>query len=194
MVCVLCYDFLFDSLVRDAPSTSKIRRVAALSCGHTFHLECITTCLNNALNTNCPVCNAAHAGSILTLHIECDRDHIASDRRTYDNPLREAQLLCNSSLDSAEQQEARCKVLEAKMAALQMELDEKAKPLKEIKAKLAGLYKKIAFLESQEKELSTLADRHKVNIQGLQGALELKNQAIARLKKKIGEQEAETVE
>ncbi|KAJ2764147.1 hypothetical protein GGI18_006513, partial [Coemansia linderi] len=59
---------------------------------------------------------------------------------------------------------------------------------------LAGLYKKIAFLESQEKELSTLADRHKVNIQGLQGALELKNQAIARLKKKIGEQEAETVE
>ncbi|KAJ2491210.1 hypothetical protein IWW37_002462 [Coemansia sp. RSA 2050] len=191
MVCILCYGYLFGSLVRDIPSASKISRVAALACGHTFHLECITMCLNNAVNARCPVCNAPHAGSILTLHIECDRDHIANDKHTYGDPLGEAKRLCNPSLDSAEQQEVRFKRLEAKTAALQMELDEKAKPLKEIQAKLKGLYKKVAFLEGQEKELSTLAERHKVNIQGLQGALELKNRTIARLKKRISEQEAE---
>ncbi|KAJ2620095.1 hypothetical protein GGF44_005553 [Coemansia sp. RSA 1694] len=119
MVCVICFGSLFDALAKeDEPSTSSTSinnssnndRVAALSCGHTFHLECINLWRNSSLNANCPMCNVCHVGSILTLHIECDLDHVTSSEEddlelgdlTIDSPLRTAESLCNSSLEFAE--------------------------------------------------------------------------------------------
>ncbi|KAJ2070360.1 hypothetical protein GGH13_004082 [Coemansia sp. S155-1] len=134
------------------------------------------------------MCKTYHSGPILKLHIECDLNHVAN--RFTDDQLRVAELLCNSSLDSAEQQEVQYRELETKMAALQIKLDETTGPLKTTEAKLRALYKKIALLEAQEKELSTLSVRHKVNIQGLNGALELKDRTIASLKAKLSERVA----
>ncbi|KAJ2840296.1 hypothetical protein FBU31_000532 [Coemansia sp. 'formosensis'] len=191
MVCILCYDYLFGSLVTDIPGTNTTRRVGALSCGHTFHLECIASWLEDVLNTRCPVCSVNHNGTILPLRIECDLDHVANDKQVIGDKLKTAELLCNSSLDSAEQQEALYRDLETKAADLQIKLDEKRVPLKRMQATLTELSKKIKSLENQEKELSALSARHKANIQGLQSALELKDKTIARLKQKISEQSTE---
>ncbi|KAJ2015155.1 hypothetical protein GGI14_004445 [Coemansia sp. S680] len=188
MVCTLCYDLLFGFLVDGVPSTSNTGRIAALSCGHTFHFDCVALWLYNSVNKECPVCKAYHSGPILKLHIECDLDHVANG--LIDDQLWAAELLCNLSLDSAEQQEVEYRELETKMAALQVKLDETTGPLKTMEAKLRALHKKMALLETREKELSTLSARHKVNIQGLNGALELKDRNIARLKVKLSERVA----
>ncbi|KAJ2326611.1 hypothetical protein GGI00_004697 [Coemansia sp. RSA 2681] len=190
MVCVLCYDLLFGSLARDDQASS--RRIAALSCGHTFHLECITLWCAESAYTACPKCNVRDAGPILALHVERDLDHVAYDESSglaTDSPLQAAELLCNSSLDSAEQQEIRYKELEAKTAALQTKLDETNGQLKRVQTDTGALYKNLARLGDREKELSTLSERHKASIHGLHSALELGKQTIARLEETISAQQ-----
>ncbi|KAJ2454164.1 hypothetical protein GGF42_003670 [Coemansia sp. RSA 2424] len=144
------------------------------------------------------MCNVCHVGSILTLHIECDLDHVMSSEEgdlelgdlTIDSPLRTAESLCNSSLEYAEQQQAKYNDLEAKKKALQAELDTKSSRLKRKLAIAHVLTKKAEHLGSRVKELILLSERHKVHIRGLHAAIELRKQTIAKLESQIREQGA----
>ncbi|KAJ2882576.1 hypothetical protein H4R27_003359 [Coemansia aciculifera] len=202
MVCAICLDDLFSTLAKSDPAASNTLgdddRIAALSCGHTFHLECTALWRTNSFNMNCPMCNVLHIGPILTLHIECDLDHVADhesdslglERLSINDPLRVAESLCNSSLDQADQQAAKYKELEAKAAALKIELNEKSKRFRRKQAIDSSLTRKAIRVESRVKELSTLSERHRANIHGLQNALNLKKQVIADLEKQIREHDA----
>ncbi|KAJ2062862.1 hypothetical protein GGI17_002147 [Coemansia sp. S146] len=146
---------------------------------------------------NCPMCNVLHIGPILTLHIECDLDHVADHEAdtlsleglSIDDPIRIAESLCNLSLDQADQQAAKHKELEAKAAALKVELDEKSKQFWRKQAIASALARKSSRVENRVKELSTLSERHRENINGLQNALNLKQQVITELEKQIHKQE-----
>ncbi|KAJ2899451.1 hypothetical protein IWW38_000972 [Coemansia aciculifera] len=203
MVCAICFGSLFDSASYDESdardnnndNTDTVSQVAALSCGHTFHLECINLWLTSGggINMNCPMCNVDHVGSVLALHIECDLEHVVSDitddlglgNLAISDPLRDAESLCNSSLDLAEQQQAKYAALQAKARTLQVELNQKKKQLQHKLAVTKGVTKKAERLEDQAKELVLLSERHKVHILSLQRALDLKKQDIAGLEDQI---------
>ncbi|KAJ2838310.1 hypothetical protein FBU31_000952 [Coemansia sp. 'formosensis'] len=199
MVCAICLDNLFNISAEIDTTTSNTlgddNRIAALSCGHTFHLECTTLWHESSHNMNCPMCNVQHIGSILALHIECDLDHavdqgmggLGLERLTISDPLGVAELLCKTSLNLADEQAIKHKELEAKAAALKIELDEKNKRLMRKQAIARFLTNKAIRLESQVKGLNTLTERHRSHLHSLQDALNLKKQVIAELEKKIRE-------
>ncbi|KAJ2873374.1 hypothetical protein GGH93_003274 [Coemansia aciculifera] len=176
MVCVLCRDFLFGFLVKDESGTSNTRRIAALNCGHTFHLDCITLWLDNDENTKCPMCSAYPVGPILALYIKCDMDHVVNDK------------LIDYSLWAIKQQEAYCMELEVKMAALRIKSHENVEPLRKIQARLTEVHKNITLLETQENELSTLSESHRADVQS---SIDLMTQVLSSLQQKNSEQDAE---
>ncbi|KAJ2815120.1 hypothetical protein FBU31_007049 [Coemansia sp. 'formosensis'] len=200
MVCVICCDSLFGAL-RDEPDTSSApasnNRIAALRCGHTFHLECIASWHNHDNGKSCPLCKAQYVGPVLKLHVECDRKHVAdhirgdlgpgkisiNDRATAAGPQ------CDLLLKPARRQELEYEELEAMVAALQIELDENNDLLKGLKESDNGIYVKLARLDKRGNELKSLSLAHKAHIRSLQAALDLKKQIIAELENKIRENE-----
>ncbi|KAJ2890668.1 hypothetical protein IWW38_004007 [Coemansia aciculifera] len=151
MVCIICYDLLFGSFARDEPGSSdaqgKRRRIAALSCGHTFHLECIGLQVDPYTFVTCPKCKLRNTGPILTLHTDCDMEHVVyGSGISAENRLLHAELLCNSSLDSAEQQEAKYKALEASIARLQAKLDETSAAFKKARIESDAIHVKVTLL------------------------------------------------
>ncbi|KAJ2743244.1 hypothetical protein GGI20_003902 [Coemansia sp. BCRC 34301] len=176
----------------EAEAHTTNNSVAALSCGHTFCLECIDLWRNSSANANCPMCNIAHSGPVLALHIECDLVH-ATDTQNDDlglGNLTIAEMVCNSSLDFAEQQKAKYKELEAKVKTLETELDEKSKRLERKKRITRSVANKVARLEEREKEMALISERHKGHIRGLQVGLERKKQTVAALKFQVNRRAA----
>ncbi|KAJ2335967.1 hypothetical protein GGI00_001086, partial [Coemansia sp. RSA 2681] len=53
-----------------ASAPSKVNRIAALSCGHTFHLECVEEWRSRVASLNCFLCNIRHIGPIIPLFID----------------------------------------------------------------------------------------------------------------------------
>ncbi|KAJ2041341.1 hypothetical protein GGI03_000353 [Coemansia sp. RSA 2337] len=163
MVCAICLDNLFSTLAMNNPSTTSAlgddNRIAALSCGHTFHLECTTLWRANSLNMNCPMCNVLHIGPFLTLHIECDLKHVTDQDEdtlgleglSISDPLRVAESQCNLPLDQADQQATKHRELEAKAAAIKVKLDEKSKRLRRKQAIESALTKKVILVENRVK-------------------------------------------
>ncbi|KAJ2746438.1 hypothetical protein GGI20_001356 [Coemansia sp. BCRC 34301] len=181
MVCVICYNSLFGGFSGDEPSagstsTSPDKKIAALSCGHTFHLACVTEWLGRAGNRSCPLCKAQQYGPALALEIACHRKHVADEQRG-DQGLGELDIR-----DQTEYNE-----LEAKVAALQIGLEEMNKTLKNVRLTDDKLYSRLAYLEKRENDPSTLSERHIVHIHNLQTALGLKQQAIVELEDRVHE-------
>ncbi|KAJ2058009.1 hypothetical protein GGH13_007213 [Coemansia sp. S155-1] len=186
MVCVICCDFLFRTLAGNEPSTSSTptsnNQIAALRCGHTFHLECITSWHSHDNNMSCPLCKARHFGPILKLQIGCDRKHVA-DQECDD--LRFGRLSINNQVRTTEQRESKYNELEADVPALQTELDKKDDLLKKRKESDSKIYLRLARLDKQEEELSALSVAHKAHIRCLINSLDQKKQTIAELEKRI---------
>ncbi|KAJ2871506.1 hypothetical protein GGH93_004763 [Coemansia aciculifera] len=191
MVCVICCDLLFRTLAGDEPSTSSVptnnNQIAALTCGHTFHLECITSWHSHDDNMSCPLCKARHFGPILQLHIECDRKHVA-DKEC--GNLGRNRLFINDQATAAEQQESKYNELEATVAALQMKLDEKTDLIKKWKKSESRIYVRLARLDKLEDKLNVLSEAHKAHIRCLLNKLDLKKRTIAELEKRIREKDA----
>ncbi|KAJ2062156.1 hypothetical protein GGI17_002616 [Coemansia sp. S146] len=192
MVCVICCDLLFRALAKDEPSTSSVptnyNRIAALTCGHTFHLECITSWHSHDDNTSCPLCKARHFGPILQLQIECDRKHVTDQKC---GNLGCDRFSINDQATAAEQQESKYNELEATVAALHMKLDEKNDLLKKWKNSESNIYVRLARLDKLEDKLSVRSETHKAHIRCLLNKLDLKKQTIVELGKRIREKDTE---
>ncbi|KAJ2493543.1 hypothetical protein IWW37_000409 [Coemansia sp. RSA 2050] len=199
MVCAICLDALFAAPTKSdtvAPFTlggGSSECIVALSCGHTFHLECTELWRASSLNRNCPMCNVEHFGPALLLHIECDLDHVSDrddsslgmERLAIGDPLTGAQSLCEASMDLAIMQAAKQKRLEAKAAGMEIELSTKSKRLVKKQGTSLSLARRVGHLEDRVRGLSALSKRHKAQILELQNALSHRKRTIAGLERQV---------
>ncbi|KAJ2790629.1 hypothetical protein GGI18_001674, partial [Coemansia linderi] len=114
------------------PENTQASAIAALSCGHAFHLVCITLWQNRETDTVCPRCSSSHLGLILVLHTESgELDH-------HDNA------------GEAIGQLSHCKK-ENKL--LKLVIDMKDSRLHERQTTIGDLYRQLAALEYRVREL-----------------------------------------
>ncbi|KAJ2103406.1 hypothetical protein IW146_008879 [Coemansia sp. RSA 922] len=193
MVCVICFDTLFPTAVEDdshaANTPAEPSRIAALGCGHTFHLECIKSWESRMAAITCPMCNVRQVGTIIPLFIEYDGDrdinHQNSGLEQDDEYNEDAYLYTkyqnkyrkdvNSCLAS------RCKELMELVTALQVVADEKTESLDERQATIDELTERVEHLESRERELMALLRRHKLRMRRLQIMNKILDRNVARM-------------
>ncbi|KAJ1924912.1 hypothetical protein GGI09_000817 [Coemansia sp. S100] len=193
MVCVICFDTLFPTAVEDdshaANTPAEPSRIAALGCGHTFHLECIKSWETRMAAIACPMCNVPQVGTIIPLFIEYDGDR-DTNRQTsgleqYDEYNEDAYIYTeyqnkyrkdvNSCLAT------RCKELMELVTALQVVADEKTESLDERQATIDELTERVEHLESRERELMALLRRHKLRMRRLQIMNKILDRNVARM-------------
>ncbi|KAJ2046987.1 hypothetical protein H4S04_004723 [Coemansia sp. S16] len=200
MACAICFDLLFRSSAVNKPNASTTHtskdRIAALSCGHTFHLECIKSWERRITIMNCPICSVRHVGSILTLFIEPDVEHKSTQG---DGDKESVGLANDSSLGAVNSPRislplyldrplaTRCRKLKEDVAALQMVNNKCIAWVNKHTTVSSAPQKSEANLEDHqvEDESKTLPGSYKAYICGLQNTLELLKQAIAEMESGI---------
>ncbi|KAJ2024262.1 hypothetical protein IWW57_003806 [Coemansia sp. S610] len=153
MVCVLCFRLLSEGLPDDddsssEPENTQASAIAALSCGHVFHLVCITLWQNRETDTVCPRCSSSHLGLILVLHTE------SGELDRHDN-AEEAigQLSYSTLLNSAKQHASNWQELQKENKLLKLVIDMKDSRLHERQTTIGDLYRQLAALEYRVREL-----------------------------------------
>ncbi|KAJ2001702.1 hypothetical protein GGI06_005799 [Coemansia sp. S85] len=178
MVCVICFDSLFHTPVEYDPQTTAIltdsSRIAALHCGHTFHLECIRSWEARMGTITCPMCNVPHPGPAIPLLIEYDGERDVNCRsgsreQSQEHPQRPSQVAkCPSRLTAGTAKE------------LRVQVEEVNKCLEELKTKAEGLTLRIGLLEEREEELVAHVKRYKFRMRQMQAKLSvMKNRSAS---------------
>ncbi|KAJ2012498.1 hypothetical protein GGI06_004135 [Coemansia sp. S85] len=197
MFCAICCDSLFNNVARDKPGLVDGNQIAALKCGHTFHLDCITSWHSHDSNRSCPLCKARHIGPALLLHIECDKEHVSDQegknleigKLFISDRAREIGVHCILFLDSAERLESKCDELKSELAVLQIELDGESDHSKDRQASEGAVTEKSAGLEKLANTPSALLAAHKAHIRFVCNSPDFK-ETITDLEKKISESDS----
>ncbi|KAJ2488752.1 hypothetical protein IWW37_004555 [Coemansia sp. RSA 2050] len=155
MVCVLCFRLFSEGLPNDdnddsssGSESTNASTIAALSCGHIFHLVCITLWQNRETNTVCPRCNSSHLGLVLVLHTETDELDLHGDAEEVVSHLSYGTLL-----NSAKQHASHWQELQKENELLKLVINMKDSRLHEKQTTISDLYKQLAALEYKVKEL-----------------------------------------
>ncbi|KAJ2044331.1 hypothetical protein GGI03_004185 [Coemansia sp. RSA 2337] len=121
--------------------------IAALSCGHVFHLTCITSWDKRNTDTTCPYCNARHLGLVLVLHIEYHKDHVLNRD-------------CDDTETNESDQHEKVKeaiTLQKENTLLKLAIDAKDNRLHEKQGIISDLYKELTALEHKVEELELIS-------------------------------------
>ncbi|KAJ2056691.1 hypothetical protein GGI17_006060, partial [Coemansia sp. S146] len=174
-----------------ATTHAETFRIAALSCGHTFHLECIKSWETRMAAITCPMCNIRQVGSITPLFIEYD-----GASRHNDSLERDEVYSSDSSLHFEYQDKftadvnsyltSRCRELQEMVTAIQLEADEKSDRLDKGQATIDELRENVAHLEGRERELMALSRRHKLRMRRLQIMNDILDRNITRMDEASG--------
>ncbi|KAJ1912557.1 hypothetical protein GGI13_000746 [Coemansia sp. RSA 455] len=141
--------------------------IAALSCGHVFHLTCITSWDKRNTDTTCPYCNARHLGLVLVLHIEYHKDHVLNrdcdDTETNESDQHEkvkeaiSQLPYKALLNSVKMHASNWQALQKENTLLKLAIDAKDNRLHEKQGIISDLYKELTALEHKVEELELIS-------------------------------------
>ncbi|KAJ2742656.1 hypothetical protein GGI20_004321 [Coemansia sp. BCRC 34301] len=165
MACVICFNPLSDSAneLGSSSSANDGAPIAALSCGHVFHLPCITLWQKRGTGDSCPFCDSRHLGLVLVLHIEHQNGHVLNkvngSVETANDKADEGDSGClpyKALLNSAALHAANCRDLEKENTVLRMEMDLKDRQLHDEELATRDLYKQMAALEHNLKKVKQI--------------------------------------
>ncbi|KAJ1839088.1 hypothetical protein LPJ73_006877, partial [Coemansia sp. RSA 2703] len=156
---------------RPTPSS----RPAALTCGHVFHTDCITTWITSSVSATCPTCNIRSIHAPLALYLELEEEDVPhavpsqrhrhrSQKSNIDDLTRQTEQL---TLDSNTDDTVNAHTLVAReLSLLSAALENQRNKIEELTAKVKLHKKKKGHLYAALSQKKTQIDELSRNLNG----------------------------
>ncbi|KAI2529674.1 TRAF interacting protein, partial [Homo sapiens] len=162
-LCTICSDFFDHS-----------RDVAAIHCGHTFHLQCLIQWFETAPSRTCPQCRIQEEENVLDAEfLKNELDNVRAQLSQKDKEKRDSQVIIDTLRDTLEERNATvvslqqalgkaemlCSTLKKQMKYLEQQQDETKQAQEEarrLRSKMKTMEQIELLLQSQRPEVEEM--------------------------------------